>query len=117
MVHVALDSRRFGAALTARPVAPAWGRTACALTFAHARVGAHGSSVRITFAYSTKHTYLRKWPPLDRIAPAHKLLRSDFVLLAHHLTTTLSLAAHETTMLQQERRPRPRTTSARAVVI
>ena len=59
---VALDSRRFRAAPTARQVAAAQGRAACLPTLAHARVGLHGSSVRMpTIAtyciYSTKRTY------------------------------------------------------------
>ena len=59
---VALNSRRFRAAPTARQVAPAQGRAACPPTLAHARVGLHGSSVRMpTIAtyciYSTKRTY------------------------------------------------------------
>ena len=59
---VALTSRRFRAAPTARQVAAAQGRAACLPTLAHARVGLHGSSVRMpTIAtcciYSTKRTY------------------------------------------------------------
>ena len=59
---VALNSRRFRAAPTARQVAAAQGRAACLPTLAHARVGLHGSSVRMpTIAtyciYSTKRTY------------------------------------------------------------
>ena len=59
---VALNSRRFRAAPTARQVAAAQGRAACPPTFAHTRVGPHGSCVRMpTIAtyciYSTKRTY------------------------------------------------------------